>query len=261
MDSSDGSPALIRVFVASPDDVAPEREILERIVRDLNLALEVHPNPLLKIELRRWETVVVPGAGIPQEVINKQIGPYDVFVGVMWRRFGTPTRKASSGTEEEYERAYRSWEKRKRPKIMFYFSTAAASPPKTIEEAKQLMRVVRFRARIRDQQLIGEYDGTSNFDGVVRPHLTKLLRAFAEKEEKNRRKRERVLDVARRGIRQAVRIGTRRSENGRASKEALPPAKTTRSRQSTKKKGGSRWRKSSKPRSKGRKPPPQRRSV
>lgn len=54
-----------------------------------------------------WEDLVAPDIGeSPQDVINQQVGnDYDIFLGVMWSRFGTPTASADSGTEEEFQRA------------------------------------------------------------------------------------------------------------------------------------------------------------
>ena len=39
----------------------------------------------------------------PQDVVNRQIGEYDLFVGILWNRMGTPTAVATSGTEEEFQ--------------------------------------------------------------------------------------------------------------------------------------------------------------
>jgi len=97
-------PRSSRLFIASPGDVASERDALDRVVREVN---QTHGAPLgYVIELWRWETHAVPGGGRPQAVINDQIPEYDIFIGIMWRRFGTPTGVAGSGTEEEYRIAY-----------------------------------------------------------------------------------------------------------------------------------------------------------
>ena len=60
------------------------------------------------LEAVRWESHCNPGVGSNvQSVINEQIGPTDIYVGIMWKRFGTPTGRAGSGTEEEFKAAYR----------------------------------------------------------------------------------------------------------------------------------------------------------
>ena len=103
-------------------------------------------NPLV-LELLRWETHAYPSMGRPQSVINAQIGDYDVFVGILWKRFGTPTGRAESGTEEEFRLAFDSWKKTKRPHILLYFYTAPLVPPKSAEEVRQLGLVIDFRER------------------------------------------------------------------------------------------------------------------
>ena len=61
----------------------------------------------IRFELVMWETDTFPSIGKDaQSIINEQIGDdYDIFVGLMWTRFGTPTPRAGSGTEEEFNLA------------------------------------------------------------------------------------------------------------------------------------------------------------
>ncbi|MEW6220293.1 MAG: hypothetical protein AB1634_12275, partial [Thermodesulfobacteriota bacterium] len=73
----------VRVFVASPSDCKDERESLPSLFERLNhgIASEKH----IVLELVRWETHAWPGFGQdPQDVINEQIGDYDIFIGIMW---------------------------------------------------------------------------------------------------------------------------------------------------------------------------------
>src|SRR5450759_4663688 len=90
----------IRIFVASPGDVGKEREGLKDVVQELNTTIA--PYKGLALELVKWETHATPNMGRAQGVINSQLGEYDIFVGLMWKRFGTPTGKAEYGTEEEF---------------------------------------------------------------------------------------------------------------------------------------------------------------
>lgn len=187
----------IRVFAASPRDVAPEREILARVVNDLDEALQKWHVPL-RLQLKNWERSVYPAPGPPQGVINKQIGTYDVFVGFMWRRLGTPAGEDGTGTEEEYRRAYRSWQDTGRPQhIMFYFSTALARPPRTVEEAQQQLDVVKFREEIEEQNLIAEYDGPADFDVKVRRHLYDVTATFLPEPPPKRQSKKKIDTIAR----------------------------------------------------------------
>jgi hypothetical protein len=109
----------LRLFVASPGAVRAERGALVNVVSEVNHTLgDVRD---YQVRLVQWESHVAPRAGRPQQVINEQIGDYDIFVGLMWRRFGTPTGVAGSGTEEEYRIAYRTGERRQRISLLFYF--------------------------------------------------------------------------------------------------------------------------------------------
>ncbi|MFL6451833.1 MAG: DUF4062 domain-containing protein [Bryobacteraceae bacterium] len=118
----------IRIFVASPGDVGTERASLAHAVEDINLTMaSLAPEKGVQLELLRWETHVHPAlGGEPQSVIDNQIGLYDILIGVIWKRFGTPTADASSGTEHEFRLAYRAWERTRRREIMFYFCQCIA---------------------------------------------------------------------------------------------------------------------------------------
>jgi hypothetical protein len=118
----------IRIFASSPGDVSKERDALGGAVQELNTTLRaLVPERGIQLELVRWETHTHPDMGEgPQAVVDEQLGhDFDLFVGMMWKRFGTPTREAGSGTEQEFRAAYAGWEERRRPAhILFYFSDA-----------------------------------------------------------------------------------------------------------------------------------------
>lgn len=167
---------IIKVFVASPGDVSFERDELGKLINAINQSITaVAPEKGIRLELVRWETHAVPAAGRAQGVINDDVGSYDIFVGIMWRRFGTPTTEADSGTEEEFDRAYESFQRRRVPHIMFYFCQAPAPPPKSKQELEQLSRVVEFRDRLSKLALVWEYREHSEFIETVRPHILQGL--------------------------------------------------------------------------------------
>ena len=162
---------VLRVFVASPDDVSEEREALEEVVREINLTLPERDE--IRLDLVRWETHAYPGVGSDvQAVINEQIGDdYDIFVGIMWKHFGTPTGRAGSGTEEEFQRAYQRY--RENPdqiKIMFYFKDAPVTP--SAIDTDQLASVNEFRSQLGEQgTLYWSYTTVGQFTSFLRIHL------------------------------------------------------------------------------------------
>lgn len=167
----------IRIFVASPSDVTTERDQLARVVEELNITIPViAPDKKVVLELVRWETHVYPAIGSePQAVVNEQIGDYDIFVGILWKRMGTSTATAASGTEEEFHRAFHKWGTNRSLPIMFYFCQAPFPPPRTRSEVRQLYAVVRFRRQLDRMGIARDYASHERFAETVRPDLLLAL--------------------------------------------------------------------------------------
>jgi len=168
----------LRVFIASPSDVSEERDIVSLVVSELR---RTHGDALnVELESVRWETHAWPDIGADaQDVINNQIGQYDIFVGIMWKRFGTPTKRASSGTGEEFDRAYDFFTRFNRPKIMFYFRRTPFYTS-NVEDWSQFRKVITFRKKLEKLgAFFGEYEQSLGFERDVREHLTKQIWAIA----------------------------------------------------------------------------------
>lgn len=153
-----GAPRTIRVFLSSPSDVLEERQALAHLIAEINDVLAyLAPEKRLKLELVRYETHAYPDLGRPQEVINRQIpNDYDIFIGVIWRRCGTPTTTAASGTIEEFRRACERRRSGELPRIMFYLCEQPIPIP-TAEELEQLTKVVEFRRELTSLGLTSTY--------------------------------------------------------------------------------------------------------
>jgi hypothetical protein len=74
--------SVLRIFIASPNDLTEERHALRRVVEELNQSVG-HPLNWT-IELLGWEDTL-PGFTRPQEAINKDVDSCDLFVGMLWR--------------------------------------------------------------------------------------------------------------------------------------------------------------------------------
>ena len=96
----------IKCFIASPGDTAEERDACEKVFEDINNGLGRISG--FRLSSLRWEKDIYSRVGeYGQQVINEQVdGNYDLFIGIMKTRFGTPTPQAGSGTEEEFNNAY-----------------------------------------------------------------------------------------------------------------------------------------------------------
>ena len=120
----------LRIFAASPSDVTNERAKLETVVDSLKPMADYLG---LTLEVIDWR-VVVPDAGRPQQIIFDQLQPtsWDIFIGILWHRFGTPPgakdkegKDYLSGTEEEFKTAYELWKQHGKPRMVLYRCTRA----------------------------------------------------------------------------------------------------------------------------------------
>lgn len=159
----------IRIFLASPGDVSDERQIVSEAIEDLQLTIGKTRN--VHLELVKWETHAYPDIGdYSQDVINNQIGNYSVLVGIMWQRFGTKTTNAGSGTEEEFDIAYKVFKEHGTPKIMFYFKAPKAVRNK--QELNQLDSIFSFKEKLQNNGVLyWEFDSIRDFERKLRVHL------------------------------------------------------------------------------------------
>ena len=182
----------LKIFTASPGDVNEEREILSSVViPELSRIFGIHQlfskDNQIELESIRWETHTWPDIGEDaQDVINKQLSVFDIFVGIMWKRFGTPTKRSGSGTGEEFERAYQLHKKFGKPKIMFYFRNEAFYP-QSREELSQFDKVLEFKQKIERLGVrYWSYEKPVDFERFVREHLIRQifdnLKMFSENE-------------------------------------------------------------------------------
>jgi hypothetical protein len=171
---------ILRIFVASPSELSEERNRLEEVVKELNITIGSQSG--VRLELIKWETNAYPGLGAePQAVIDEQVGDdYDIFIGILWTRFGMPTSDAASGTEHEFRRAHSRHEKNPSLlRIMFYFRDGQVSP--TQIDAQQLLRVQQFRKELGELgSLYWTYGTADEFVNLTRVHLTKQILAWGK---------------------------------------------------------------------------------
>lgn len=169
---------LLSVFVASPSDVANERSRLEDVIRELNTTWSRELG--LRLELIRWETHAYPDFGADaQSVINNQIpDDFDIFIGIMWCRYGTPTARAESGTVEEFMRVKSRYDADPNSVgLMVYFKDEPIPPSKL--DAEQLAAVTNFRNSLGSEgALYWMFKDVDEFEKLLRMHLTRRVQAW-----------------------------------------------------------------------------------
>jgi anti-sigma regulatory factor (Ser/Thr protein kinase) len=164
----------LRVLVASPGDTEEERARLDRVAAELNRGVGEESGFFL--DLIKWETHSRPGIGEDaQDVINRQLPDPDIVIGIFWRRLGTPTRRAASGTAEELQRALDAWRRSRAIEVLVYFSAAPYTPLRA--DLEQLSDLAIFRDYLEDSGFFcHEYDDADEFEAKVREHLGATIR-------------------------------------------------------------------------------------
>ncbi|NEO48236.1 MAG: hypothetical protein F6K55_30605 [Moorea sp. SIO4A3] len=179
---------LLKIFLASPSDVRRERDYVEKVVDEINRTTAQSKG--VRLEVVRSEKNAHPSFGQGgQAALNSQIGnmeEYELFVGIMWNRLGTPTPRAESGTVEEYQRAVAAFESNGKPDIWFYFRDAAANL-NTKEKLKQREKVLDFKEKIQRKGLTNDYKQPANFRDRFHQDLSLWLSRW-EKTEDNKKK-------------------------------------------------------------------------
>lgn len=141
---------LVRVFLASPSDLAEERRCARDAVEEINKTV-ARPNGF-HVDLIGWEDTISERRR-PQEAINEDLETCELFVGMMWKKWGTPpdlSGKHSSGFEEEFSLATSNYDSTGTPKIRLYFKEIDSSLLN--DPGDDLKKVLKFRENIEEQK-------------------------------------------------------------------------------------------------------------
>lgn len=184
----------LKCFIASPGDVSEEREACEKVFEDINNSL----GKILgfKLSSLRWENDIYPGVGeYGQQVINEQVdGNYDLFIGIMKTRFGTPTPQAGSGTEEEFNNAYEKYKNGEIDNIFFYFGNPSVSPYEI--DYVQFQKVKDFRKRIGEQGVLHmEFVNTEDFEEKLKQDLTNYFNINRPTSRRQKKKKSKEPEI------------------------------------------------------------------
>lgn len=150
------SALVIPVMIASPGDVAREREVTRAVIHDWNDVNSQRSGIVLQAV--GWDSHSSPELGErPQSLINKRIlKDCDILIGVFWTRLGTPTGTSASGSVEEIEEHVAAGKP-----AMIYFSSQPVAPESV--DLEQYQKLKEMRSHWMDQGLIETYDTEEEF--------------------------------------------------------------------------------------------------
>lgn len=145
-----------RVMIASPSDVAEERQIIREVVNEWN-AIHSSSRGITLLPVG-WETHSAPEMGDrAQSIINRRLlEDCDLLVGAFWTRIGTPTGESVSGTVEEIERHIDAGKP-----TMLYFSSVPVIPESIDRE--QFDKLTEFKQACFQRGLVESYATREEF--------------------------------------------------------------------------------------------------
>jgi len=186
----------IRVFISSPGDVIPERQVAKMVLGRLND--EFSGRALLIPILWEEEPLLVT------ETFQAQIHPpheADIYLGVLWSRIGSPLPPSicradgtayESGTVFEFEDALEGHQATGKPEMLLYLKSGF--PEVSLQDREAVLN------RIEQIDMLNEYrekmlmakDGTyaaafhmfdtmGQFEAMLDTHLRKLIQSILER--------------------------------------------------------------------------------
>jgi hypothetical protein len=181
----------INIFLSCTSEIINEIDHLEHAANVINTTRRD-----LQVNILSFRKNSHPSSGAhAQELIYNQIGnKYHIYLGIFWRKFGSPTEKYDSGVVDEYEKALQLGKK-----IMFYFNN---QPPVSMSDINidDYIKIQNFKKKLeKDNILYHQYNGSDAFDSCIIKHLIQQIDEIIDSNEKSNVENE-VFDLPYEGL-------------------------------------------------------------
>ncbi len=192
-------PTIFNLMKCGPSDVAREIKIISEEVDEWNRGAGMNSNFFVRHS--HWATDALPDlSGRPQALINDRlIDNCDIVVAVFWRRFGSPTGIAASGTQEEIERAMTQGRK-----VMVYFSDVEDL---RAEDDAQFRLVQQFREKLKPLGMFWSFKSRAEFSKLFRKHLQMAVQDLIAIHSPKPARKKKAGDVRQEGVANANVVG------------------------------------------------------
>ena len=169
----------IRVFVSSPGDLQRERRLIAEICRELSLTMPARVEALLwngagprnpEVQPFPPEITGAGGQGVIDDHVWNRLGGYDVYLGILWRRMGTPTGVWRSGTEAEFRYAYERFRRGDSPRTVLFYGKAPK--PKRLREPE----TTAFLHELQVLGLVTRFEALEDLRRAAFSHLAGVVR-------------------------------------------------------------------------------------
>jgi hypothetical protein len=173
---------VIRIFLASPGDLADERRAAKIVVDEINDILGADG---YHVELMGWEDTIA-AYGRPQAIINQDLERCGLFVGMMFKYWGTPPDMEgpyTSGFEEEFSRSMIRREATGQPDIKLFFKEIDKDGLKDV--GPSLRKVLDFKEKIITEKklLFQPFKDVRDLESKLRKCIFAHIRALTTSEQ------------------------------------------------------------------------------
>lgn len=164
------------ILLSCPSDVLDLKPIAMECIEQFNRTFGSINN--MRLEIKHWSTNGYPKSGAPPQASLNEIfiDNCDACIAIFGTRFGTPTDKADSGTQEEIENMLLTDKQ-----VFLYFDER----PTTIHDKDfdQLKKIKDFREKYTDNGIYWVIDSIEEFRKELTNHLTLHFLGVATSQE------------------------------------------------------------------------------
>jgi len=143
----------IKVFISCPSDVEKEKDIAVRACDSISRMLAKEKIAVKTIHWRKDVLPIITGQG-PQKIIDGHLEgtEYDIYIGILWKKFGKPQDNGKTPTEGEFEDALLRYKQTQKPLITVFFKEKECLLHNQ-HETLQYLEVQKFREKIKSHEL------------------------------------------------------------------------------------------------------------
>jgi hypothetical protein len=142
----------IQIFVSNPSDVEPEKKIIEKVCSQINDRM-IETNNNVRYAVKEWKKLLPQFDGNPQLKIEEIVGKYDVYIGILWKKFGSPTgiknestgKEYGSGTEREFYVAYENFKNYGIPEMYLFYKRQSTKDLYDENAHNEFQRILEFK--------------------------------------------------------------------------------------------------------------------
>lgn len=156
------------LLISCPGDIEDEINVIYSVLDEFN---SMYSDVLgITVRAKHWsKNAYAQSGGKPQDLLNNQIvNKCDAAIALLWTRFGTPTDKYGSGTEEEIEIMLSSGKQ-----VFMYFSDKPLSPSK--QNPKEYEKVKAFREKYKDKGIYFTYLNDDELRKYLLAHISQFF--------------------------------------------------------------------------------------